>query len=104
MLNKALAIEQVKNFLNEVKNIGLVLNKVILFGSSARDEMNDCSDIDLLLVSDNFSLNFFENIRLYSKINIRYPDIETHPYPTGYFLESDPFIEEIKRTGIEISC
>lgn len=104
MLNRETAIEKVKSFVKELLFNGISLDKVILFGSSARDEMNDCSDIDLLLVSDNFSLNFFENIRLYSKINIRYPDIETHPYPTGYFLESDPFIEEIKRTGIEISC
>jgi hypothetical protein len=55
-----------------------------------------------MLVSDKFSLNIFENIKLYSKINVKYPDIETHPFPTDYFNESDPFIEEIKRTGIEI--
>ncbi|MDP2362456.1 MAG: nucleotidyltransferase domain-containing protein [Ignavibacteria bacterium] len=102
MLNKATAIEQVKNFLNDLKNIGLELNKAILFGSSARDEMNEWSDIDLMLVSDKFTLNVFENIRLYSKINVKYPDIDTHPYPTDYFMSSDPFIEEIKRTGIEI--
>ena len=102
MLNRKLAIEQVNRFLADVKNTGLELNKAILFGSSARDEMNEWSDIDLMLVSDRFSLNFFENIKLYSKINIKYPDIETHPYPTDYFLKSDPFIEEIKRTGINI--
>lgn len=103
MLNRKLAIEQVRNFLKELQNIGLNLNKVILFGSSVRDEMSEWSDIDLLLVSDNFSLNFFENIKQYSKINIKYPDIETHPYPTDYFNESDPFIDEVKRTGIEIN-
>ena len=100
MLDRKLAIEQVNRFLADVKNTGLELNKAILFGSSARDEMNEWSDIDLMLVSDRFSLNFFENIKLYSKINIRYPDIETHPFPTDYFLKSDPYIEEIKRTGI----
>jgi predicted nucleotidyltransferase len=102
MLNRTLAIEQVKHFLNNVKNSGLEFNKAILFGSSARDEMNEWSDIDLMLVSDKFSNNIFENIKLYSKININYPDIETHPFPLDYFNESDPFIEEIKRTGIEI--
>ena len=102
MLNKTIAIEQAKSFVKELINIGLELNKVIVFGSTARDEMNECSDIDLMLVSDRFSNNIFDNIKLYSKINIRYPDIETHPYSTKYFNESDPFIEEIKRTGIEI--
>jgi uncharacterized protein len=103
MLNKELAIKQVKDFLNDCKNIGLNLNKVVLFGSAARDNMNEWSDIDVLLVSDRFTSNPFENIRQYSRINIKYPDIETHPYPTDYFLESDPFIEEIKKTGIEIN-
>ncbi len=102
MLNKTIAIEQVKKILNDLKDIGFEMNKAILFGSSARDDMNEWSDIDLMLVSDKFALNIFENIKLYSKINIKYPDIDTHPYPTDYFINSDPFIEEIKRTGIEI--
>ena len=102
MLNRTLAIEQAKAFINECISIGLEMTKVILFGSSARDEMNECSDIDLLLVSDKFTLNFFDNLKLYSKINIKYPDIETHSYPTYYFNQSDPFIEEIKKTGFEI--
>lgn len=102
MLNRSIAIEQVKSFVKELINIGLELNKVIIFGSTARDEMNEWSDIDLMIVSDRFSNNIFDNIKLYSKINIKYPDIETHPYPTEYFNESDPFIEEIKRTGIVI--
>ena len=102
MLNKVLAIEQVKHFLDEIKNTGLVFDKVFLFGSAARDEMHEWSDIDLMLVSKKFSDNIFENIKLYSKINIKYPDIETHPFPYDYFKQSDPFIEEILRTGIEI--
>jgi predicted nucleotidyltransferase len=102
MLNRKISIEEVKKFLFEVKTSGIDLYKAILFGSAARDEMNESSDIDLLIVSDNFSNNVFENLRLYSKINIKYPDIETHPFSTQYFEESDPFIEEIKRTGIEI--
>ncbi|MCL5990571.1 MAG: nucleotidyltransferase domain-containing protein [Bacteroidetes bacterium] len=97
------AIEQVKSFLKDCKSIGLDIKKTIMFGSAAKDEMNEWSDIDIMLVSDNFTLNTFENIRKYSRININYPDIETHPFPTNYFIESDPFIEEIKRTGIEIN-
>ncbi len=29
--------------------------------------------------------------------------IETKTYPTDYFEKGDPFIDEIKKTGIEIS-
>ena len=28
--------------------------------------------------------------------------IETNTYPTDYFQEGNPFVEEIKNTGIEI--
>lgn len=103
MLNKEIAIKQVKSFLHDCKTIGLNINKVIMFGSAARDDMNEWSDIDIMLVSDNFTRNPFDNIKQYSRINIKYPDIDTHPFPTDYFIESDPFIEEIKRTGIEIN-
>ena len=51
--------------------------------------MHEWSDIDVMLVSEKFSDNVFENIRMYSKINIKYPDIETHPYSSDYFIESN---------------
>jgi hypothetical protein len=54
------------------------------------------------LVSDQFSGNPFSDWHLLSPINIRFSKIEPHPFTTQYFYESDPFIEEIKRTGIEI--
>ncbi len=102
MLNKSTAIEHVKKFIKEIEKNGIELSRVILFGSSVRDEMHEYSDIDLLLVSDKFSDNVFENIRLYSKINIKYPDIDTHPFSTNYFDKSDPFIDEVKATGLII--
>ena len=60
------------------------------------------SDIDLLLISDQFTDNVFENLKLYSKINIKYPIIETHPYPTKYYYQEDDFINEISKDSIEI--
>ncbi len=32
---------------------------------------------------------------LLSKVNIKYPIIETHPYPTNYYKDGDDFITEI---------
>lgn len=97
--HKELAIEQVKSFLKDCKSIGLELKKAVLFGSAARDEMNEWPDIDLMLVADSFTHNVFDNIKKYSRINIKYPDIETHPFPTSYYIQSDPFIEEVDKTG-----
>lgn len=102
MLDKIHSIEIVKTFIRELKDSGFDLYKAILFGSSARDEMIEWSDIDLAIVSNQFSTSIIDNIRLYANINIKYPDIETHPFSTDTFLISDLFIEEIKKTGIEI--
>ncbi len=102
MLNKADAIKQAKSFIKETQASGLNFRRVILFGSSVRDEMHEYSDIDILLVSDKFTDNPIENIKLYSKINIKYPAIETHPFSTEYYQKSDPFIEEVKATGLII--
>ncbi len=84
---------------------GLKLDKVILFGSYAHNLQNDSSDIDVALVSDEFTGFGFEDRKLFSKINIKkeYIDIETKTYPTEYFEKGDPFIEEIMKTGIEIN-
>jgi hypothetical protein len=64
--------------------------------------MHEWSDIDLLLISDQFNDNVFDNLKLYSKININYPIIVTHPYPTDYFLSGDSFINEAVKESIEI--
>jgi hypothetical protein len=56
------------------------------------------------LVADDFIGVSFIDKDKFPYIGIKYPYylIETKTYPTDYFLESDAFIEEIKKTGIEI--
>ena len=104
MLSREVAIEKVKSFTNELLSNGLRLDKVILFGSYALNKQNDWSDIDVALVSDFFSGFGYEDRKLFSGINIKkeYIDIETKTYSNKYFEMSDPFIEEIKKTGIVI--
>ena len=103
MLTRETAIKTAKSFINDCRLYGICFNKVLLFGSAASGTTHDGSDIDLLLVSDQFGDNVFENLKLSSKINIKYPIIETHPYPTKYFYDGDDFIKEISTTGIDIS-
>lgn len=102
MVTRKSAIKTAKSFIEECKENGLEFYKVLLFGSLAKNESHKWSDIDLLLVSDQFSENVFENLKLYSKINIKYPIIETHPYPIDYFKKGDSFLEEIQKSAIEI--
>jgi predicted nucleotidyltransferase len=103
MVTRETAISTAKSFIDDCKSNGLNFYKVLLFGSTAKNKAHEWSDIDLLLVSDQFTDNVFENLKLYSRINIKYPIIETHPYPTKYFIEGDDFIKEISKESIEIS-
>lgn len=102
MVTRDSAINTARLFINDCQSNGLTFHKVLLFGSAAKNMTHEWSDIDLLLISDQFSDNIFENLKLYSKINIKYPVIETHPYPTKYYYEGDDFIKAISKEGIEI--
>ena len=103
MVTRETAIDTARSFIRECKMNGLSFYKVLIFGSVAKGRIHEWSDIDLLMVSDQFSDNIFENLKMYSKINIKYPLIETHPYPTNYFLNGDGFINEIIKESIEIN-
>ncbi len=103
MVTRETAINIAKSFVNDCQLNGLTFHKVILFGSAAKGLTHEWSDIDLLLISDQFGDNIFDNLKLYSMINIKYPILETHPYPTKYYYEGDAFIMEISKESIEIT-
>jgi predicted nucleotidyltransferase len=104
MLTQNAAIDTVRNYAREIKDSGVNLRKVILYGSFAKGTQHEWSDIDVALVADEFTGFGFWDKALFPYIGIKKPyiRIEAKTYPTDYFQESDPFIEEIKNTGIEI--
>ena len=104
MLTKDAAIETVRNYAKDIEAHGVHLHTVILFGSFAKGTQHEWSDIDVALVADEFIGFAFEDAKLFPYVNIKKPyiRIETKTYPTKYFLEGDPFIEEIKKDGITI--
>jgi predicted nucleotidyltransferase len=102
MVTKEIAINTAKSFLSDCKLNGLTFYKAFIFGSVVKGNMHEWSDIDLLLISDQFNDNVFDNLKLYSKINIKYPIIETHPYATKFYKEGDSFINEVLKESIEL--
>jgi len=102
MVTRETAINTAKSFVKDCKLTGLTFYKVFIFGSVVNGNMHEWSDIDLLLISDQFSENVFDNLKLYSKINIKYPIIETHPYPTSYYKNGDSFIDQVTKESIEL--
>ncbi len=103
MLTREVAIQLVRDFVKACEEQRIFFNKVILFGSTARGTATQDSDIDVLLVSDQFGTSRWKNAGLIARVNKKFSLIEAHTYPTSYFLEGDPFINEAKNTGIVIA-
>lgn len=77
-----------------------------LFGSTVKGQSTDDSDIDLALIFNNLddSERFDLQVQLMllaSKIDTR---IEPHPISIEDFNSGNPFVVEIKKTGIEVAA
>ena len=96
-------LDIIKKFISELENNDIFISRAILFGSYAKENSNESSDIDVALVSDAFIGKRFldkEKIRKY-KLKTDYR-LSTIPYRPEDFNESDYFVKEILNTGIEI--
>jgi len=105
MLTKRTVIKNLEKLANEIIHSGIHLRKVVLYGSYSRNEQHEWSDIDVAFVADEFKSIGFEDVKLFSMLLIKRPNIDIQPrtYNTKDFTpERDPFVEEILRTGIEI--
>lgn len=93
----------IKKLLNALSENNIKISEAYLFGSYAYERNSEFSDIDLALVSRNFTGFRYLDIKKIGRIvrNIDYR-IEIHP-----FSESDKgesmFLDEIIRTGIKIA-
>lgn len=103
MLTQQAAINTVEQFRLDLNQSGLNLHKVILFGSYAKNNQSEHSDIDVALVSDQFSGVGFIDIKLFVKTLKNYILIQPKTFQTDYFVQGDPFSSEILATGIEIN-
>ena len=104
MLTQDVAIEIVRNYARSIEARGVDLRSVILFGSFAKGTQHEWSDIDVALVADEFTGFYFDDAKLFPYLGNKEPyvRIEAKTYPTNYFLQGDPFIEEINKTGIKV--
>jgi len=104
MLTQDAAIGIVRSYARDMEEFGVRLRAVFLYGSFAKGTQHEWSDIDVALVADEFT-GLPEDCNLFpymGSLNKPYNLIEKKTYPTGYFQIGDPFIEEIKKTGIKI--
>ncbi len=104
MSEQEVIIKKVRNYVQALMKSGIPLERAFLFGSYAKGDFSQDSDIDVALISDIFSGFGYDDRNLISGISIQndYIDIEPVTFSNSAFNSSNPFINEIIDTGIEI--
>jgi predicted nucleotidyltransferase len=79
------------------------VKQIYLFGSYAKKSNHIDSDIDIAVVSDDFSKNHMDNMlklmRLRREIDAM---IEPHPFLSKDFKKTNSLVNEIIKTGIRL--
>lgn len=102
-MDKADAIKIAERYADAVKANFSCL-RIILFGSYAKGNFNDDSDIDIAVVFKDYGNLMdmqLELMRLRRKIDSR---IEPHPFRESEFEPSNPIVYEVLKYGQEINA
>ncbi len=100
MVNQSI-IEIAKKYVQKIP-VGMDLKKAYLFGSFAKGNEKEESDIDIAIIlgkMDDFFAIQMQLMRLRREIDLR---IEPHPFFEPDFNIQNPFAYEIKQTGIQL--
>lgn len=90
-------------FLDMLSATGVHIKTAILFGSFATGSAGKWSDIDIALVSEDFTGVGFYDRRKVNPCSIKTDSrIEPHPFRPEDFTEENPFVKEILKHGIEL--
>ena len=94
----------VRQYISAVANQTTGFVTAFIFGSFANNTQRAESDIDVALIIDNLkdSEKFEIQVQLMLLASRFDSRIEPHPLSTQDFNSDNPFIHEIRKTGIEI--
>jgi predicted nucleotidyltransferase len=101
-MDKTNALEIAQEYADIIKT-HFDYKKVILFGSYAKGNFHEDSDIDIAVVFTDYNNRMdrqLELMKLTRKIDSR---IEPHPFRENEFEISNPFVNEIIKYGQEIA-
>ncbi|MEW5693869.1 MAG: nucleotidyltransferase domain-containing protein [Candidatus Hydrogenedentota bacterium] len=92
----------IKNFINEVKK-SIRINYMYLFGSYAKGKDNINSDIDIAIISNDFTGFKFEDRKKINPIVLKInTNLEVHPFTLDEYKSNNPFLDEIISTGKKV--
>ncbi|MBN1984430.1 MAG: nucleotidyltransferase domain-containing protein [Chitinivibrionales bacterium] len=103
MYTKRIAITEAVDFVRKVQAGGIHVSRAFLFGSYAQDSAREDSDIDVALVSSDFSGFRFDDLGKIAAAKIRScSDIEAHTFAESEFTEDNPFARVVIKTGLKL--
>ena len=100
-MDKTDALNIVKKYA-EIVRYSFGYQKIILFGSYAKDNARKDSDIDIAIIFSDYDNRFerqVELMKLTRQIDTR---IEPHPFREKDFIYSHPLVNEIVCSGMEV--
>src|SRR3990167_2105087 len=98
------ALEIALEYIKKVIKAGIRVNKAYLYGSHARETATKDSDIDIAIISPDFTGDRFNDAIFLKKFRINL-DIRIEPIPIKPedFIEENPIVSEILSNAIPIS-
>ena len=94
--------KSVRNFLHAARR-KYSISAAYLYGSQAKGTASLWSDIDVALISDDFSDDLFDERLVLMHIAARIDDrIEPYPFTKQSFNENDPIASDIQRHGLRV--
>ena len=101
---KKTVLKKVQKLAVALKESGINIKALYLYGSHAKGRADRNSDIDVAIVSENFSGNFSVDLKpLLPALKKSDSAIEPMLYRPEDFQEEDPLVWEILHNGIKIS-
>ena len=100
-MDKATVIEIIKRFQDEIEARGIKPHKLILYGSYATGTNREDSDIDLLVISDDFAgKNYWERIDILTDaIYEIFAPIEAVALTPDEWMKGDSFVSDFTQEG-----
>lgn len=94
--------KHIELFLHEVQK-KYSIKRAYIYGSFAKGSSHRWSDIDLAIISPDFSDDLFEDrlclMRMAASIDDR---IEPRPFREELFNRNDPLVDDIQKNGVQL--
>ena len=102
-MDKESAIKLSQNYLIKVRRNDIDISEAWLFGSFARGNNNENSDIDLAIVLSKNNRTFDTEVKLMTLRTGEETLIEPHPFNQDEFEITSPMVYQILKSGLRLN-